>query len=107
MTQGTPGPDTEPPLACSLEPAGIPDRLAAWQALLSTVVRRERLDDCLRMTLPASADVGELAHLARAEHECCPFLTFTMTFDERGTGLEVRAPEAALDDVATMFGFAA
>jgi hypothetical protein len=49
----------------------------------------------------------EIARLAGAEVECCPFFSFTLSLDARGVVLEVTAPtdgQALLDSV---FGVAA
>jgi hypothetical protein len=48
-----------------------------------------------------------VARLTAAEQACCRFFTFAITVDERGIGLEVRAPDGAEDLVASLFGVVA
>jgi len=48
--------------------------------------------------------VGEIARLSVAEQDCCRFLSFAITVDDRGVGLEVRAPDAAMTVVHALFG---
>jgi hypothetical protein len=49
----------------------------------------------------------ELARLVAAEQACCAFLSFRITVDQRGVGLEVRAPAGADEIVTALFGAAA
>jgi hypothetical protein len=48
--------------------------------------------------------IADLARLAAAEQKCCRFFSFDLTVDDRGVGLEVRAPDGAEDLVAALFG---
>jgi hypothetical protein len=50
--------------------------------------------------------VDDVAHLATAEQSCCRFFAFAVTIDQRGFGLEVRAPDDALPIVQALFGAA-
>ena len=82
----------------------MPARLAAWQAILERVrARTTAADGALRIELDDDVDRAELVRLAAAEHECCAFLSFAITVDGRGTGLEVRAPEEAMPVVTALF----
>jgi hypothetical protein len=90
------------PVACTLEPSEMPDRLAQWQVVVAQSTSRARIDGGLgvRLDLPAGTDVAGLAQLVAAEQTCCAFFAFAITVDHRGLGLEVRAPAdavAALD----------
>jgi DNA-binding transcriptional MerR regulator len=96
------------PIACTLEPGAMADRLADWSSVLGRVQARVAMvDGGVRLEFDEDVDVGVLAHLVAAERHCCAFLSFALTLDDRGTGLEVRAPEAAAGIVADLFGRAA
>jgi DNA-binding transcriptional MerR regulator len=95
-------------LACTLEPGAMPDRLADWERVLDHVrTRIATPDGGLRVELSDDVDLGALARLVAAEQRCCSFFAFAITIDHRGTGLEVRAPEAAAGIVTDLFGTAA
>ena len=92
-------------LACTLEAGAVPERLADWERLLGHAKARVATPDGgLRVEFDADIDIGDLARLVGAEQHCCQFFAFAITVDHRGTGLEVRAPEAAAGIVADLFG---
>lgn len=94
-----------PPIACTLDVGAVPERLAQWRAILDQAGARTAADDgALRVELDADIALGELARLVAAEQRCCAFLSFAITVDARGVGLEVRAPQGATDIVAALFG---
>lgn len=96
-----------PPIACTLDPAAMPDRVAEWQALLDGATARERTSDgALVVVLAADTSLPELARLVAAEQACCAFFSFSITADQRGVGLEVRAPAGADEIVTALFGAA-
>lgn len=95
----------EPPIACTLSPEEVPTRADDWQTVLAHV--RDRVttgDGALRLELDAAVPIDELTRLVAAEQRCCAFFAFAITVDDRGIGLEVHAPEAAGDVVASLFG---
>lgn len=92
------------PIACTLETAALPSRLTDWQAVLDHATARTAIDGGVRVQFTTELDVGELARLAQAEQRCCAFFTFAITIDQRGTGLEVTAPDDAAGIVAELFG---
>ena len=94
----------EIPIACTLEPGAMPDRLAEWASVLQRATRRTAIDGGLRIELGADVDLGDLGRLIGAEQHCCAFLRFTLTVDADGIALEVRAPELAADIVTDLFG---
>ena len=95
----------DPPIACTLEPGAMPDRLAGWRAVLDHVRSRGTADDgALRVEFGDDLSLGELARLVAAEQRCCAFFSFSITVDHRGVALEVRAPDDAEDVVASLFG---
>ncbi len=85
-------PAAPPAIACTLEGADTPVRIRDWRALLTHVTARHPVDDGLRLELDGDTPLGELARLVAAERSCCSFFTFVLTVDDRGLGLEVRAP---------------
>jgi DNA-binding transcriptional MerR regulator len=96
-------------IACTLEggPAAIEARVQEWQAVLGHVRSREAgPDGALRLTFANAIPLAELARLVTAERQCCRFFAFSITVDERGIGLEVRAPQDAGPLVASLFGSA-
>ena len=95
------------PIACTLEPGAMPDRLVEWDAVLAFAHRRTIVDGGVRVELDPAVDVGEVARLMAAEQRCCAFFAFALTVDDRGVALEVRAPEAAGTILADLFGTAA
>jgi DNA-binding transcriptional MerR regulator len=96
---------TDPPIACTLPPNAMADRAAAWHSALSGARARTRTSDGrLRVEFDTSILSSELAALVAAEQACCSFFSFALTFDNRGVGLEVDAPEAARKIVEAMFG---
>ena len=97
------------PLACTLTPADVPDRMRRWQLLHeraepSVEVRPGRLE----IRYVAAPDVlDELVELAAAERTCCGFVSWGVTEVDGRPTLQVTAPpdrpEAVLP-VAAMFG---
>jgi MerR family transcriptional regulator, copper efflux regulator len=95
----------DPPIACTLEPAAMPDRLVDWQTVLDHARSRSPASDgTLRVELDDATDVGELARLVAAEQRCCAFFSFAITVDHRGIALQVGAPAGAEEIVAALFG---
>lgn len=97
----TPG---EPAIACTLSAGSIKGRIADWNALLTHVDRRERIDGGVRSMFTATVPIAELMRLVAAEQDCCQFFRFAITVDTRGIALEVRAPDDAISIVESMFG---
>jgi DNA-binding transcriptional MerR regulator len=95
------------PVACTLDPSEISRRLEDWQRVLSFVIGREAIEGGLRLVLDSAVDVGDVARLMHAEQACCQFFAFALTVDNRGLGVDVRAPEAAQEIVSALFGDAA
>ncbi len=92
------------PIACTLPMEQMPERFDGWQRVLGFVTARRGIDGGIRLTLAPGAPIDEIARVVVAEHACCRFLAFAITVDERGPGLEVTAPEDALEVVSALFG---
>lgn len=95
------------PIACTLEPGAMPDRLAEWAAVLESATRRTPVDGGVRIELRDDVDLGDLGRLLGAEQHCCSFFRFTLSVDAAGIVLEVRAPDLAADVITDLFGAAA
>jgi len=91
-------------MACNLDQASMPQRLADWRDVVAHVEGREAIDGGVRLGFSPGAPLGRIAELAAAEQACCPFLAFAVTIDHRGAALEVRAPADGLAMVDALFG---
>ena len=102
------GARVDPAIACTLASETMLERTEAWQSLLDHVRARERIEDGVgvRLVLDATVPVDDVARLAVAEQDCCSFFAFAITIDQRGTALEVRAPDDAAEVVTALFGAA-
>jgi MerR family transcriptional regulator, copper efflux regulator len=81
-----------PPIACTLAAADQADRIEEWRRLLSDARSREPVDGGLAFRFPAGL-AGQVAELAAAEQQCCPFFDFTLRLTAGELRFEVRAPE--------------
>ena len=97
----------EVPIACTLEPGAMSDRVAEWANVLTDATRRVALDGGLRIEFGPDVDLGNLGRLIGAEQRCCAFFNFALTVDTGGIALEVRAPELAAEMITDLFGAAA
>lgn len=93
------------PVACTLDAADRPSRMAAWDELLAQVTERERLDAGIRLTFPPDPMLaGRLGELAVREQACCAFLTFALRPGTAGVILEITTADDATGVVLEMFG---
>jgi len=95
---------TELPIACSLDAAAFADRLTEIGALgREALIGAERG----RLRFRSSGDTrARLDAIVRAESECCPLLTFTVTDAGDELVLTIAAPEGAelvADELAAAF----
>jgi MerR family copper efflux transcriptional regulator len=94
----------EPPaIACTLTTAGQAGRVEEWRRLLGKAYGREPVAGGLAFRFPAGL-AGQVAALAAAEQECCPFFEFTLYLMAGELRFEVRVPEDAGPLLADMFG---
>jgi hypothetical protein len=91
------------PIACTLNPTDVGQRLADWQATVGTADRSERTEGGIRLRFPPGIDVGALAALAAAEQTCCQFFTFHLTIGA-ATTLDVTGPPDALPLIESFVG---
>jgi hypothetical protein len=92
------------PDACTLPTADRPLRLAEFDALFATAVRRvEAVDPTrarMRLTGPAGLE-ATVRDLTARETECCSFFTFTTTAEPADDGeaviLDVQVPDQYAD----------
>jgi len=98
------GASTEPDICCSLGAGDVEARLVEWEAALAPVATRNAIPGGLRLTFAAGASLDALLPLVVAEQACCPFVRFAVTVDERGSALEVTAPDGAAEIVTALFG---
>jgi MerR family copper efflux transcriptional regulator len=96
---------SSPEIACTLDgDAAAEGRMGEWAAMLADVrARTTAPDGTIRLELDGDVSVAEVARLAVAEQQCCRFFAFAITVDERGVGLEVRAPAEASDVMTALF----
>jgi DNA-binding transcriptional MerR regulator len=98
----------QPPMACTLAPDEIPDRLASWHAVLAGAsAPTTDPDGVTRVEFGEPSSLGEVARLVAAEQRCCGFLSFTITVHAGKTALEVRAPEGGSEMVSSLLGLGA
>ncbi|MEU2723348.1 heavy metal-responsive transcriptional regulator [Streptomyces smyrnaeus] len=92
------------PVACTLGDAELGERTEQWQQLVGKAEQREEIDDGVRLSFPAGAELaGEVAALAAAEQDCCAFFDFRLHLTPTALRLEVRAPESAAGMLADPF----
>jgi DNA-binding transcriptional MerR regulator len=100
-----PGPSDElAPMACTLGSDDVVERLDQWESLLQYVTRRRPIEAGMRLEFGPGVPIAALVDLAAVERECCRFFAFAVTLDERGVGLEVKAPHEAISMVHALFG---
>lgn len=84
----------EPAVACSLNPSQLPDRFRRWQELLDQAPRTPIPRGVLIDHLPAARS-ADLVALIVAEQQCCPFLSFQLSFAGSTLQLRITAPDGA------------
>lgn len=100
--------ESSPPMACTLDPAQMPQRGDEIRALgrdgLRAVERAER-----QVTLrfrPDPAIRERVESIVAAESSCCAFLDFRLTHEQDATVLAIAAPEGgepAMHGLADLF----
>lgn len=89
------------PVACSLGGPAMSDRIRQWQDLLGGA-EREPIPDGMRLSMPVGR-AAQVAALAAAEQQCCPFFDFRIHLTGQRLHLEVRAPAEAASMLTDLF----
>lgn len=97
-------------IGCTLDAAALGDRVAEWLALVGEPGSPSA---AARVTIPGGVrvqfddvDLAELTRLMQAEQACCGFMSFALTIDRRGVGLEVTASGEGEPVVRALFALA-
>ena len=91
------------PIACTLGAGAYWKRLA-WIAELNRAALQSSRREGSRLILTYSADArGRVRDMVRRERQCCAFLDFELSEDEKGLTLVIAAPEAAWDTLDAVF----
>ena len=95
------------PRACSLTDSELQERrLNVLQRIRSMVSEVKEIEHGFIYRFPSDGNsIRELANLVELEHQCCPFLKFSITV-EAGDGpfwLEMSGPEGTKEFLATTF----
>jgi hypothetical protein len=91
--------------ACTIDPAGLKQRVNQLDALSSQVLELRRDGLTLALTFPAEAAHDVRAFVAE-ESTCCPFFSFQVDQLDEGLRLAIRTPpggEAMLDALHAAF----
>lgn len=95
-----------PPVACTLEPGAIGERIEDWKTTVAQAESRETLPDGVRLRFPRTIDVAALSRLAADEQTCCGFFTFNIGIAGEVIMDVTGAPDAQ-PAISAMFGAAA
>jgi hypothetical protein len=91
------------PIACTLTPGDLKERLGAIQTLTrDALLRWER--DGLKLALWYAPDAVERVHaMVAGEQRCCAFLKFEVRKQPDAVHLTITAPENALEAAEELF----
>ena len=82
------------PVACSLSSGALAQRHAEWAALRTARIAEHRTATTLTTTWRRDDRAQrEIERLVAAEHECCPFFGFELTFCDDAVTLVTAFPE--------------
>src|SRR3954468_9476548 len=87
----------EPPIACTLSPAGMTDRLALIDALAADgLLERTPTASGMRLRLRDTPDIEQRTReLVAAESACCAFLDFALGREDGDLILDITGPQNA------------
>lgn len=92
-----------PDYCCTATAAQYRDRSQQWRTLLSAATSHDITASRIGLRLPAQYG-SQVAKLAAAEQQCCPFLSITMAFRAGQLDVEVQVPPEAAAVLADLFG---
>jgi hypothetical protein len=93
----------ETPIACTLDPTTMADRLCRIKALTDTsLITQDLRGDQLRLVYRLSA-ADEVRAVVELERSCCGFLDFDVREIGRSVVLTISAPVRAQDAAAWLF----
>jgi hypothetical protein len=90
--------------SCSLDAAGLRERVAEWRALRERAGEVERVAGGARLRFAQDEPMDAVARLAALESECCTFYRFTMLVDGPRRELTIEAGPASADAVDALLG---
>lgn len=91
------------PIACTLAPGALKDRLA-WIAALTRDALRSHVRRDLELDLRYAPEAAErVREMVRNEQACCSFLNFDLREQPHEVRLIISAPEAAREAADTLF----
>ena len=100
--------DSDPPVACSLDPASLAARRAGLLAeLLNRAAGQEELPDGRRFTFdPSSATLELIVRALDAERQCCRFLRFQLTVEPNlgAFVVDLTGPEGTREFLSGLLG---
>jgi len=99
-----PAASSETPVACTLEPERVGDRLSDWQRVLADATVHEPIDGGVRAWFSDDTDAAALAGLAASEQQCCRFFTFSITISAAGLVLDITGPPDARPVINELVG---
>jgi len=93
------------PIACTLTPEGVTDRLALIEALAADgLLDRSATDAGLRLRLRDTAEIERRTReLVVAESKCCAFLDFDLRREEGNLVLDISGPDDARPVIEMFF----
>ena len=90
--------------ACTLDAAGLRERLAAWRELRTRAVAVDDVPGGIRLGLPSDEPMEEVMRLVAAESECCAFYRFAITVIGADRSLEIGAGSDGAPAVRALLG---
>jgi anti-sigma-K factor RskA len=90
-------PGADVPVACSLDDAGLADRVGEWRAFVaSSVTSVDAGPTAVHLVLaPSDQALVAAVALAQQEKECCPFFDVALDIAADRRTLSFRVPEGA------------
>ena len=93
----------DPPIACTLAPTELKQRLAELNSLTQeTLLSARRNDLTPHLQYPLSTE-PRLRHMVAREQQCCAFLHFSLTRRTDRLHLRIDAPEAARQGIEEIY----